>query len=150
MFFFLEYLENCGGKSMDNPIDVPAEPRLFFKTTPGLHHVAGDNIFLRAGWHPKKVDAHHPPWKQYGLLIKLNSLDSWNPKKERVTLIDSLKLAFRTWKMMVGRPSFPFGITYFQGRTVSFRECIQKETSPFRGCSTFFLSFFWAVIKISH
>ena len=50
MFFFLfEYLEHCGGKSMDNPIDVPAEPRLFFKTTPGLHHVTRDKIFLRAG-----------------------------------------------------------------------------------------------------
>ena len=29
-----------------------------------------------------------------------------------------------TWKWMVGRRSFPFGIVYFQVRTVSFREDI--------------------------
>ena len=31
----------------------------------------------------------------------------------------------RTWIWMVGIRSFPFGIDYFQVRTVSFRECIQ-------------------------
>ena len=37
--------------------------------------------------------------------------------------IPSLKLTARTWKWMVGIQSFPFGMAYFQGRTVSFREC---------------------------
>ena len=34
-----------------------------------------------------------------------------------------LKLTVRTWKWMVGIRSFPFGMGYFQVRTVSFREC---------------------------
>ena len=39
--------------------------------------------------------------------------------------IPSLKLTARTWKMimMVGIRLFPFGIAYFQGQTVSVREC---------------------------
>ena len=34
-----------------------------------------------------------------------------------------------TWRWMVGRRSFPFGMAYFQGRTVSFREGILMEIS---------------------
>ena len=36
--------------------------------------------------------------------------------------IPSLKLTNCPWKWMVGRRSFPFGMAYFQGRTVSFWE----------------------------
>ena len=35
----------------------------------------------------------------------------------------SLKLTSRTWKWMVGRWSFPFGVASWQVRTVSFRKC---------------------------
>ena len=41
--------------------------------------------------------------------------------------IRSLKLTFCTWKWMIGRWSFPFGMAYFQGRTVSFKEGTRWE-----------------------
>ena len=41
--------------------------------------------------------------------------------------LPSLKLTWHsTWKWMVGIRSFPFGMAYFQGRTVSFREGIKS------------------------
>ena len=53
----------------------------------------------------------------------------------------SLKLTDRTWKWMVGRRSFPFGMAYFQVRTVSFRECtlVVFEQHPKKNKHTFFL-----------
>ena len=41
-----------------------------------------------------------------------------------------MKLTVRIWKWMVGRRSFPFGIAYFQGRTVSFREGTRSYFQP--------------------
>ena len=44
-------------------------------------------------------------------------------KKYLYHLISTLlELTVRTWKMVVGRRSFPFGMAHFQVRTVSFRE----------------------------
>ncbi len=42
-------------------------------------------------------------------------------------LLPFLKLTVRTWIWMVGIRSFLSGRPIFQGRTVSFRECINKE-----------------------
>ena len=43
--------------------------------------------------------------------------------------IASLKLTVRPSKWMVGRRSFPLGMAYVQGRTVSFRECTSTLTT---------------------
>ena len=46
-------------------------------------------------------------------------------------IVPSLKLTACTWKWMVGRRLFPFGIAYFQGRTVSFGECTRVNPPSF-------------------
>ena len=43
--------------------------------------------------------------------------------KKHSPLIPSPKNSYSPWKWLVRRQTFPFGKAYFQGRTVSFREC---------------------------
>ena len=93
----------------------------------------------------------HPKRLRHKNIFKKNH---WKPQK----VLPSLKLTDPTWKWMVGRRSFPFGMAYFQVRTVSFRECAllvfeqhpKKTNTPFffayLRCSPFDLHMFskWA------
>ena len=58
-------------------------------------------------------------------------------KQQAILAVPSLKLTFSPLKMDGWNTfSFPFGMAYFQGRAVSFRECIFWGANPLPACQS--------------
>ena len=71
--------------------------------------------------------------QSHGGLVQMIFLSNWMIFLGGFQPLIFQGVCFRTftWKWMVGRRSFPFGMAYFQGRTVSFRECNAKPIGPY-------------------
>ena len=92
------------------------------------------------------VSNYHNVWN-HGNPRFLHFIDSWP------IYLPSLKLTVRTWKWMVGIRPFPFGMAYFQVRTVSFRydNSIQYNPlwkTPIHQLKTTSPSFLWLMTHI--